>query len=226
MIFLLKEKAIAVRKGETTFLKEGQDYIVLSLIYDSSDSETNDSKTAEMVGSIDSAVLGRHFLGNRERAFQEGYYVVAAAVSDIGANAGEPTEAHVTLVNPIDDPIYTFFLRVGETMPDIVDVPPYDMVKYYVQFTNQEWIRISPVTRGDELDEDGNIVSKFFVLDKLNLGQISTDLKELPYNFPVFSFRIRIELDMNFIASSNFISPSIDFYECHVTDRNSFLRIE
>lgn len=126
----------------------------------------------------------------------------------------------------IEDPIYTFFLRVGETMPSSVDVPPYDMVKYYVQFANQDWIRISPVNRGDELDEDGAIVSKFFVLDRLNLGKISTDLKELPYEFPVFSFRIRIEIDMNFLASKSFISPSIDYYECHVTDRNSFLRIE
>lgn len=126
----------------------------------------------------------------------------------------------------IDDPIYTFFLKVGETIPALIDIPVYKMVKYYVQFANQDWIRISPINRGDEVDEDGNVVSKFFVLDQLNLGYISTSLLELPYNFPVFSFRIKIEIDMNFLTSKNFISPSIDYYECHITDRNSFLRIK
>lgn len=126
----------------------------------------------------------------------------------------------------VDDPIYTFMLKVGETMPDIDGKTPADMVKYYVQFQNQDWIRISPISRTEEVDDDNNIVPKLFVLDRLNLDQISSDLSEVPYDFPVYSFRLRIEFDMSDLGSASFISPSVDYYECHVTDRSSFLRIE
>lgn len=123
----------------------------------------------------------------------------------------------------IDDPLYTFYMKVGESLPDIGG---YSIIRYYVQFNNQDWIRFSPITRLTEFDTDGNQVPKFFVLDDLNIGHISSDLTELKYEFPVYSFRIKIEMDMSFMNTSNFISPAVDFYECHVTDRNSFMRIE
>ena len=125
----------------------------------------------------------------------------------------------------IDDPLYTFFLRTSEVLPEVPQVDPHSKLRYYVQFHNQDWIRISPNNRGHEVDEDNNTVPKFIVLDDLNIGQVSTDLIELLYDLPIFSFRIKIEFDMSFIDNTNFISPSVDFFECHVTDRNSFLQV-
>jgi len=123
----------------------------------------------------------------------------------------------------LDDPLYTFYMKAGETLPE---TDGYSIVRYYVQFNNQDWVRFSPVTRLNEVDDDGNFLPKFFVLDDLNIGHISTQLTELKYDFPVYSFRIRIEIDMSFMETNNFISPAIDYYECHVTDRNSFMRVE
>ncbi len=124
----------------------------------------------------------------------------------------------------LDNPVYTYALKVGETIPDIVVSNGYNIIKYYVQFHNQEWIRISPVTRGEEYDGNA-LVPKLLVLDKLNLGEISTQLAEIPYEFSVYSFRVKIEIDMNSVDTANFISPSVLYYESHVTDRDSLFRI-
>jgi len=127
----------------------------------------------------------------------------------------------------IDDPIYTFFLKSSEIIPNYFgnQSTQYDLVKYYVQFHNQDWIRISPLNRSREIDTGGKSIPKFLILDNLNIGSISSELAEFPYDFPVFSFKIKIEFDLRFQVSNNFISPAIDYYECHVTDRKSFLRI-
>lgn len=126
----------------------------------------------------------------------------------------------------IDDPIYTFLLKVGETLPNIQGVNPYDTVKYFVQFHNQDWVRVSPVTRSNEIDNNNKTVPSFIILDDLNIGQTNGDLFELIYDSPIYSFRIKIEFDMSFLDNNNFISPSVDYFECHVTDRNSFLKVE
>ena len=126
----------------------------------------------------------------------------------------------------IDDPIYTFSLKAGETIPNYSDnINKYELVKYYVQFHNQDWIRISPISREQEFDSGGDIIPKFLILDNLNLTNISSELHEYPYDFPVYSFKIKIEFYLEFQSTNNFISPAIDYYECHVTDRKSFLRI-
>jgi len=144
-----------------------------------------------------------------------------ASVSETYAKQG----VFISEFYTVDDPIYTFMLKVAETIPSVAGLNDYSMVKYSVQFQNQDWIRLSPISRSEELDDNDNIIPKFFVLDNLNLGQISSDLAEVPFDFPIYSFRIRIEFDMSSISESNFISPSIDYYECHVTDRNSFLKV-
>lgn len=127
----------------------------------------------------------------------------------------------------IDNPLYTFSLEVNEYLPTIpgVDIDPHVMIKYYVEFQNQDWIRISPRNRSDEYDENGLIVPKMLILDSLGMGDISSDIRELPFDFSVFSFRLRIELDMSFVQSEYFVSPEVRSYKLFVTDRNSFFRI-
>jgi hypothetical protein len=119
----------------------------------------------------------------------------------------------------VDDPIYTFSLKSAETIPDIQGLRLSDVIKYYVQFHSQDWIRVSPITRGEEYEEN-KFVPKFLVLDKLNLGGISTEIAEYSYDFPVYSLRVKIEIDMSAVTSTNFLSPMVLYYECHVTDRN------
>lgn len=127
--------------------------------------------------------------------------------------------SYVSQYYNMDSSIYTFSMSVGETIPTIVNVHPYDIVKYYVQFHDQDWIRMSPINRGDEFN-NRVVVPKFLVLDQLNIGNISTQISQHIYNFPVYSFRIKIEIDMSFSTGINYVSPAILYYECHVTDRN------
>lgn len=108
---ILGDKGIGVRKGETTFTGDGKDYAVLTLVYDDAGAPAAYEDAREIVGSIDSAVLGRHFTGMRSKAYEEGFYVAAAAISDIGANGGEPVELHLAVVNPLGKEYMEAFRR-------------------------------------------------------------------------------------------------------------------
>jgi len=121
----------------------------------------------------------------------------------------------------LDNPIYTFSLKVDEWIPSIPQVDPYSIVTYWIELGNKEWIRISPVTRSDELDTDGAVVPKILVLDKLNEGVISNAIKEILPEVPVYSFRLRIDMNMSFLTSDLFISPEVREYECNITDKNN-----
>ena len=124
----------------------------------------------------------------------------------------------------IDDPIYTFSMKVNEWIPDIPEVDPYNILQYWVELGSNEWIRISPLTRDTEHTLNGAVVPKLLLLDSLEESIISTEVQEVVFDSPVYTFRIRINIDMSFVGSDLFISPEIRKYECHVTDKNSFFR--
>jgi len=142
-------------------------------------------------------------------------------VEDVALINSEYTKkgTYVSEYYNLDDPIYTFSMKSSEIFPSINGINPYDTIKYYVQFHDQEWIRISTINRDEEYSNN-LYIPKFIVLDKLNMGNISTQISEYIYDFPVYSFRIKIDIDMSFITGINFVSPMILSYECNVTDRN------
>lgn len=126
---------------------------------------------------------------------------------------------YVSPYYPLDFNIYTFSLKVKEFIPKYKDLISYDVVKYYGEF-NSKWERISPITRGDEL-EGNDLVPKLLVFDK-GLGTGNVKYLELGN---VRSFRIKIVFDLSNIKESNFISPEIYDYKCIIFNKDQFLNI-
>lgn len=126
---------------------------------------------------------------------------------------------YVSQFYPLDFNIYTFSLKVDEFIPEYLNLNPYDIVQYYAEF-NSKWERISPITRGDELN-DNILVPKLFVFDK---GTSVNNLKYLELG-NVKGFRIKISLDLSKLTDNNFISPEIYDYKCIIYSKNQFLNL-
>lgn len=120
----------------------------------------------------------------------------------------------------LDSPVYTFRLIVDEILGNN---DSYESIKYYVSFDNNEWIRISPTNRGNEI-VNNVIIPKMLILDTLDLGAVLTGIQEVLLPNPVYSYRLRIDLDMLDVTSDNFISPEVLSYECRIADTASLLR--
>jgi hypothetical protein len=120
----------------------------------------------------------------------------------------------------LDSPIYTFRLIVDEILGNS---DSYESIKYYVSFDNNEWIRVSPTNRGNEI-VNNVIIPKMLILDTLDLGAVLTGIQEVLLPNPVYSYRLRIDLDMLDATSDNFISPEVLSYECRIADTASLLR--
>ena len=150
-------------------------------------------------------------------------YRYSVGIEDIGINNEIYTKegSYISRFYTIDNPIYTFNFNVKEMIPQIENLNPYDVIKYYVSFHGKDWIRISPVNRDHEYDVDGVIIPKFIVLDDINMGNISTEILELKYDFAAYLFKMRIDFDMSTMDTGNFVSPAVDYFECNITDRNS-----
>lgn len=120
--------------------------------------------------------------------------------------------------------IYTFSLRVDEFIPDYPNMNKYDTVNYFVEFNSRPWVRISPINRSLELDENGDAVPKLFVFDS-DRGQTSENVGFLNYQAPVTVFRLKIVFDVTKVSDAFFIPPEIRDYECIVYDKNQMLEI-
>jgi hypothetical protein len=108
----------------------------------------------------------------------------------------------------LDSPIYTFRLIVDEILGNSNS---YESIKYYVSFDNNEWVRVSPANRGNEI-VNNLVVPKMLILDTLDLGAGLTGIQEVLLPNPVYSYRLRIDLDMLDATSDNFISPEVLSY--------------
>lgn len=127
----------------------------------------------------------------------------------------------------VDNPLYTMFLVTKDNFPLGIES---DSIKYYVKFGELDPIRISPSNRDTEhtIAEDGSqlIIPKLMVLDKLEDNKVNPEVQEVKSDEPIYTFKIIIEFDVSkYVNNDAFIPPAVDSYECHVTDRKSFLRV-
>jgi len=123
----------------------------------------------------------------------------------------------------VDSPIYSFLLVANEYIPEVYkDIKKSDIIKYYVEFNNNDWINISPLNRPMEIN-NGVVVPTMCIFDSLDQGSIRSDILELNSSSPVYSFRIKILIDMSFIDGEIYSSPEIFSYECRVTDQLSLV---
>lgn len=122
----------------------------------------------------------------------------------------------------LDVPLYSIYIYAKEIVPSNIDP---NSIKYYIQFNNNEEHEILPINKIN------NNIPKMLILDDLYNNSITSNVKQLVDrdNKPVYSFRVKITFDIKTLdgssVSSNYIPPSIDYYECYITDRESFLRI-
>lgn len=124
----------------------------------------------------------------------------------------------------LDFPIYTFSLKVDEYIPQYDNIVSYDLIKYYVEFDSGEWIRISPINRGEEY-ENGNAVPKMFIFDSASSDNTSL-IRYLNSGGNINNFRLKIIIDMTQVSDSNFIPPEVKNYKCLLFDKEKFAGLE
>lgn len=125
----------------------------------------------------------------------------------------------------LDFSIYTFSLHVEEFIPTYEGINPYDVVKYYVEFNNGEWYRISPINRDDEMEEN-TPVPKLFVFDSPPQIQQGTLLKYIEPDGLINNFRIKIVMDLTSLDDSIFVPPEVGKYKCMIFDKQHVSTIE
>jgi hypothetical protein len=119
---------------------------------------------------------------------------------------------------------YTFTLKVSEFLPDYKSYNKYDTVKYYVQFNNQEWIRVSPISRPDEYDKNNKLIPKMFVFDQdVNKSNTFNNIQFLELSTPVNLFSIKIEFDFTSVVDEDFVPAEVRDYKAVIFDRNQLL---
>jgi hypothetical protein len=151
---------------------------------------------------------------------------MSIGVSDIAIrqNSYKKKGTYVSHYYTSDIPIYTFSLKADEFIPSYPNLDPYNVVQYFIQFNNTEWLRISPINRSNEIDSVGDIVPKMYVFDS-NTGIGSDSVHFLNYQVPVITFRVKITFDMSSVEDAFFIPPEIKDYDCIIFDKNQLLEI-
>jgi hypothetical protein len=119
--------------------------------------------------------------------------------------------------------LYTFSLKVKETIPAYRDTDPYSTVRYFAEFNSLGWEPISPISRNQEYDLSGNIIPKMLVFDK-TVGASSVNVKYLGYSVSVTSFRIKIVLDISAVKGM-IIPPEVNDYRCVIFDKTQLMEI-
>jgi hypothetical protein len=131
-----------------------------------------------------------------------------------------------------ETPIYAVSMSASEQFPGIqsLSFKKWDFIKHYIQFGNsdsEEWHRISPTQRKNEIDEVGNNVPSVIILDAL-IDQGKTVTKSDTYGYishvnlnkSIYNFRMKIEINTNASDNAGNWSPYIYDYKVTVLDRN------
>jgi len=149
-------------------------------------------------------------------------------VSDIylESNKYERTGTYTSKYYNIDVPLYSIFLKVDDHFPTNVDK---SSIKYYIQLGQLDPIQISPFNHEAEYIYTNNKreqITKLIVLDKLDLQGL-VNISEVNITAPIYSFKVIIKFGITLLDGTTtdyFIPPFVDSYECHITDRQSYLR--
>ena len=149
---------------------------------------------------------------------------LVVGVKDIQINSNIYYKSGTFISNPysVDFDIYTFSLDVDEYIPDYPNLNKYDLVKYYIEFNSQEWVRISPTKRDDEFDGE-KIIPKMIIFDKLF---DETNFQNVTFIVPetsIRTFRLKIDIDLSSVPDKDIISPEIRNYKCIVFDKNQLI---
>lgn len=151
---------------------------------------------------------------------------ISVGINDIAIkdNTYVKKGTYVSPYYPLDFQLYTFSFKVKESIPSYGDLNPYDLVKYYLEFNNNTWERISPLERDAEY-EDGILVPKMFVFDQSSSETGSENVKFLNYGSSINVFRVKITFDLTAVTDSKFPPPEINDYTCVMFDKGQFLNL-
>lgn len=151
---------------------------------------------------------------------------VSIGINDIAISDNTYTKqgTYVSSYYPLDFEIYTFSLRIKENIPDYGDLDPYSLVRYYAEFNNNVWERISPLERKEEY-ENSKLVPKMFIFDRPSNESGNENVKFINYGSVINTFRIKITFDLSAIDDNKFPPPEIIDYKCVIFNKNQFLSI-
>lgn len=126
----------------------------------------------------------------------------------------------------VDDPVYTFSLRVDEYIPKYSNINQYDIIKYFVEFNSLEWVQISPINRNIEETSNGNI-PKIIIFDVVpeSIAQKNNNILYLNYDVVIRSFRIKIIIDIRGTNNNELASPEVINYKCIVFNKDQIINI-
>lgn len=137
----------------------------------------------------------------------------------------EKTGMYVSHSTNLDFGIYTFSLNVDEYIPVYNNINSFDTVKYFVEFNNAGWIRISPINRDTETEND-EVIPKILIFDNVEQNTSVSNVKYINISSIANNFRIKIVFDMSSITNSTFVPPEVHSYKCIIFDKDHFANFE
>lgn len=146
---------------------------------------------------------------------------LAIGIQDISVNQNTYNKNGIYISNQksLGYNMYSFTLRTDEFIPHYSNVSPYSVIKYFVNFGDGNWVRISPNNRDIEYDGDKKI-PKLIVFDQQPVDyNVSLPLEYLPLE-NINSYKIKIVFDLSSVTDKNFIPPEVREYRCLISNRN------
>lgn len=150
---------------------------------------------------------------------------LSVGIKDIAIkeNSYEKRGSYISPRYTHDNGLYTFSLKVKETIPPYPSVDPYSTVRYFVEFNGISWEPISPTSRGVEYDNRGKVIPKLIVFDKGPGGEIE-GVKYLNLVANITSFRIKISFDITKTVGL-VVPPEVWDYRCTIFDKKQLLEL-
>lgn len=200
---------LTIPLSHASFLKDGQYFKDL-------DSQVATKVTRENIKKVGEIYIEDGVIDRRR---------VSVRVEDVAIRENTYKTRGTFVSNPenLDYTIYTFMLQVDDVVPHYDGVNPIDVIKYYVEFNNRQWERISPLNREIEYQEGGVIIPKMFVFDRSSPEAAQGTMKFLDYDSTVNSYRIKIDFDVTMVNSAMFAPPEVRSYKAVIFDKNQFL---
>lgn len=172
----LKKYNIKISKGETTFLNNGKTYGVLVLGYYDNKKNYLCKPEFNLIGTIDTYVLERHFSLEKD-PIKSAFYTTLASISDIGACGGTPLYLKVKFINPITNKNNQNHLHYKE-----IFIKGIKKACRFIGINNYEFTE-------DHIDKDlGKMVVVFVVIGSVSKKQKLT-LKGLKKRYENICFR-------------------------------------
>jgi len=216
-----------------------------------SNNEFNTGKVK--IGRKKPKYIGNYLIDKDISTGNDGKYRLSIDVEDISliSNTYYESAKYSSRIYNLDIPLYSISLVTKEIIPPGIDPTS---IEYYIEFSDKQH-RINPINKPMQYrrtstttgtiqnatfglvagqfqntsEVESNIIPKILVLDNISSTSSKSEVKSINSDLPIYSFRVviifNIKTNNGQTLTEYYIPPSIDFYECHITDRQSYLKV-